>query len=103
MSKSLIIFATAFLLSSCAFPLPSAGPGFILTDTTEGIAMNNNVAMSKESKACQTNILGIVAFGDASIQKAKQKGNIQQIASIDRTFFGVLGVFSKACTVVTGN
>jgi hypothetical protein len=58
MSKSLIIFATAFLLSSCAFPLPSAGPGFILTDTTEGIAMNNNVAMSKKVRHVKQISLG---------------------------------------------
>lgn len=90
-------------LSACAgTTIPDVGIGVIVTDTKEGVAANNGVRVVKTGKACATNILGIVAQGDYTIEAAKRNGQIKQIATIDREFFSVLGVYGKVCTVVAG-
>ena len=92
------------LLSSCATtPLASSGSGFIVTDTKEGIYVNNNVPITKKGEACETTILGLVASGDTSIKTAKEKGDIKNVSTMDRTYYGILGIFGKSCLIVQGN
>ena len=92
-----------FGLTNCAMPRPSAGAGWIYTNITEGEYADNGVQVSKNGEACTTNILGIASTGDATIDTTKRTSNIKNIATIDRSYFSVLGVFAKACTVVRGN
>lgn len=105
MKKIKQILSVACLLSivSCAMPKNSAGPGWIYTEVKEGVSVNNNVPKNKLGQACSTNILGIIASGDSSINMAKMNGNIRDVATIDRDYFSVLGVFSKSCLLVRGN
>ncbi|MEI7012594.1 adhesin Lsa14 [Leptospira licerasiae] len=55
-------------------------------------------------KACSRSILGIVAWGDSSINAAKAEGKITKIATVDYEEFGVLGfVYHSFCTIATGS
>ena len=83
--------------------MPSVGPGYILTTTKEGLVANNNVLISKSGEACATNILGIVSFGDSSIEQAKNGAAVREVATVDREYLSVLGIFAEVCTVVAGN
>ena len=47
-------------------------------------------------------VLGIVAFGDASIATAKKAGGITQIAHVDHSVSSILGIYASSCTVVVG-
>lgn len=99
-----VLLAVSLLAAaSCALPRPSAGPGFIYTNVTEGIFVNNAVEDRKQGQECTSNILGIVSSGDASIDVVKRKASIKNVASIDRTYEGILGVYAKSCTIVKGN
>ncbi len=98
-----LLAISLFSAASCALPRPSAGPGFIYTNVTEGIFANNSVEDKKQGEVCYTNILGIVSSGDASVDVVKRKSSIKNVASIDRTYEGVLGVYAKSCTIVKGN
>ncbi len=99
------VIAGALLLSatSCAFPLPSSGAGWIYTDVTEGVFANGSVRENRSGEVCSKNILGIVSTGDTSIDLAKKQARINNVASIDRTYEGVLGIYAKSCTIVKGN
>lgn len=104
MRKFLVGFVcVAGCLAGCAFPLPSSGPGLIYTDAIEGLAVNNGIPEEKHGQVCALNILGIVSIGDISISEAMKKAEITQVATVDRTYFSVLGIYAKACTLVSGN
>ncbi|MDD2941534.1 MAG: TRL-like family protein [bacterium] len=102
MKKSLLI-APILLLSACATPLPGVGPGAIFTETTEAVSANNNIPSTRRGEACATNILGIVSTGDSTVDTAKRQGGITRVSSIDRSFYSILGVYAKACTIISGN
>lgn len=57
----------------------------------------------KRGEACAQNILGAVAWGDASIDSAKRNGGITQVATVEYLPTRVLGYYAKFCTVVHGD
>jgi hypothetical protein len=111
---SIPLLALLFLQTGCIFaPAPgnfSAGPGFV-TNTKEGFQGNNNQKIEKVGKSCITNYGHLVAFGDASIEEAKLKGDIKNINSLDKEYNGlglwILGfplfVYEQSCLVARGN
>lgn len=56
----------------------------------------------KAGEACSIGILGVVSMGDASLDSAKKAGGITDVHAVDLKTFGVLGVYTQACTVVHG-
>jgi len=61
-------------------------------------------AGTKVGKACSTGILGVAAFGDASLDAAKRAGQITDVHSMEYEATAVLGfIYSQVCTVVHGN
>ncbi len=90
-------------LASCAIPRPSAGGAFIYTNAIEGEFADSSVQISKTGQSCATNILGIASTGDATLETAKRSSNIKNVGSIDRSYYNILGVYAKACTIVKGN
>jgi hypothetical protein len=87
-------------LSGCAI-VPSQ-LGFALIQSDKEPITATEVAPRRMGKACGFNILGILATGDISIEKAKRNGNIQRVASVDKEVFSILGALSQVCTIVTG-
>src|SRR5215472_1638948 len=53
-------------------------------------------------KSCAYSVLGLVAWGDASINAAKNAGQIKQVASVDFDTFNLVGISGSFCTVVSG-
>lgn len=51
---------------------------------------------------CATNLLGLIAMGDASIDTAKRSARITEVASVDYDSFSVLGVYARFCVLVRG-
>jgi hypothetical protein len=92
-----------FFLSSCAVVFSPVGNGALFTDVRGPLQAQNGVAPSKLGRACAHNIVGLVAYGDASIAAAKKQGGIEQIASIDHDSFSVLSLYSRFCTQLRGD
>jgi hypothetical protein len=64
----------------------------------------DNKTAPKMGSACSSGILGLVAWGDASIDAAKKAGGITSVHSIEYEATAVLGaVYVEACTVVHGS
>src|ERR1700712_795123 len=53
----------------------------------------------KSGEACATGILGIVAFGDASLNSAKKAGGISDLHSVEFHNTNILGIYTQGCTV----
>ena len=59
---------------------------------------------SKVGKACTSGVLGLAAWGDASIDAAKKAGGITNVHSVEVESSAILGfVHVSACTVVHGS
>ncbi len=102
MKKLVLVGAVVALLSSCATVGTPAGVGFIYTDVTSGTAATSNQLGTKVGRAKATNVLGIVATGDAGIQAAAREGGISKISHVDQKQKSVLGIVSTSQTIVYG-
>ena len=87
-------------LSGCALVPSQLGYAVVVAEKEPITA--TEVIPNKQGQACGFNLLGIVALGDASIDKAKFDGRIRRVATVDKSIFSILGMFSSVCITVTG-
>lgn len=88
-------------LSSCGFI--ADGPfGYMYTETETPIALGSAESGEKAGEACVKAFFGMIAVGDASIEAAKKNGGIDDVYTVNKSNFSVLGMFSKQCTIVRG-
>jgi hypothetical protein len=108
MKKLIILVAFTLGLSSCTQTSNGVYSGLYTSwkDRDPISRVDNSVAVTKRGTACVTNILGLAAFGDSSIEAAKKEGDIKNVAYVDRSYKGFtlyLPFFQEGCTVVKGN
>ena len=104
-STALVLVSSAALLGGCAIGPPSPLYGSLYTNVTypshyQGAAPKGPGSKSGSSKA--TNILGLVATGDASVNAACQDGSITTVHTVDQNATNVLGLWAVYTTEVTG-
>jgi hypothetical protein len=58
---------------------------------------------TKTGESCATGILGIAAFGDATLASAKKAGGVTDVHSVEFGGMSILGIYSQGCTIVYGN
>ena len=103
-SKLLLSLGAAVLatgLSGCALVPSQVGYALIVAEKEPITA--TEVVPNKQGQACGFNLLGLVALGDASIDKAKYEGRIRRVATVDKSVFSFLGLYSSVCITVTGD
>ncbi|WP_420590433.1 TRL-like family protein [Bacterioplanoides sp.] len=101
--KAAAISGIALLATGCSLAPTPAGNGLLYTNVQYQGMANNDATAQKTGSACATNILGLFATGDASIEAAKKAGGITKVATVDAEVTSVMLFFSKYCTVVSGN
>lgn len=94
----------ALLFSGCFAGANSPVRGFIATSTTApiidtGLESSGDI---KTGKSTCISILGLIAAGDCSIDKAKKDGNISKVISVEYESFSVLGIYASYTTIVKG-
>ena len=101
MKKLFKTMAVAAILSlaSCA-SVPAAAT--LYTDVTEGLTATSNTVGTKVGKASASNVLGLIATGDASINEAAKQAGIKKISHVDVKKFSILGLFTTITTFVYG-
>jgi outer membrane protein OmpA-like peptidoglycan-associated protein len=57
----------------------------------------------KTGQSCATGILGIAAFGDATLASAKKAGGITDVHSVEFGGMSILGIYTQGCTIVYGS
>lgn len=64
----------------------------------------DNKGATKQGRSCSTGILGLAAWGDASVDAAKKAGGISTVHSVEYESTAVLGfIYVDVCTVVHGS
>ncbi|MCX6125119.1 MAG: TRL-like family protein [Proteobacteria bacterium] len=100
-----ISFVTGMLfMASCATG-PQPRPGAIYTGLQgPNQAMAGKEGGKKTGESCASSVLGLVGWGDASVDSARVNGDIQNIGAVDYKSFSVLGfVYAQTCTLVSGS
>ena len=77
--------------------------GVAVTSVQSPVTATASDQSAPTGKSCAYSIMGLVAWGDASINTAKNAGQIKQVASVDFNTVNVLAIFGSFCTVVRGN
>jgi len=102
MKKALFIILLPLLFLGGCVAMPQ-GLGYgLIQDSTDPILATSDVAI-KVGEACGTNVLGIYASGDMSIDTAKKNGGITKVSSVDAKITTYFGIWGKKCTIVRGS
>jgi hypothetical protein len=108
MKKNLFLAALLMTCTGCAGLIGGYPHGSIYTGTQvphsmmRAEASGPNKGGDRGAEACATGILGVVAYGDASLQAAKKAANITEIHSVEFHETNILGLYSQGCTEVHG-
>jgi hypothetical protein len=101
--RSIVFVLMALSLTNCATVPSRIGMGLWYTNVKDYTNVEYiNGGTSKAGKSCGTNILGLIATGNTSIDAAKKKGGITKVATVDFEGTSILGLYSTTCLVVRG-
>jgi len=90
-------------LLGCAGVMSPVGNGFLFTSLQGPLGATPATNATKKGEACASNVLGLFATGDASIDSAKRAGGISEVSAVDHDSFSVLFLYAKFCTIVRGS
>ncbi|HKK50342.1 MAG TPA: TRL-like family protein, partial [Myxococcota bacterium] len=100
---ALLLFALA---TSGCYSAPIMPPnGVVYTDIEaplSPVAFGRSIG-ARKGEASSQSILGLVAWGDASVEAAARDGLITEPKHIDYGYFNVLGVYQSFTTIVRGD
>ena len=101
--KSLIValsLASIALTTGCATPQPL---GLLTTKITTPVTVGNGeIKWSRTGEASCYSLLGLFAWGDASINAACADGNILKVNWVSNRVFNFLGFYGVYTTIVYG-
>lgn len=98
----LLSAAMTLCLNGCAVG-PVNGILFSMNSFAGKFNPANDVPMTRSAKGCQHQILGLVAFGNASAGRIAREAGIKRIAIIDHSTINVLQfAYGQYCTRVVG-
>jgi hypothetical protein len=100
--SSLVSIAAACLLSGCFAYGESPLTGFVYTGVKYGNTATSTPVGPKTGESCAVSVLGIAAFGDASVDTAAHMGGIASISHVDHKTTSILGIYAEFCTEVHG-
>lgn len=104
---SLILLVMLLSLCGCmAFPIapvvPPAAATFMNVEAPVDITYNLTEIGSKKGEATSVGVLGLLAFGDASVKAAAKDGNLKRVDHIGCRFTNVLCLVTFYTTIVYG-
>lgn len=94
------LFVTVLILAGCTTPQP----GLLVTAVSypHYQACTDGTLGQRTGESSAVTVLGLVAVGDASVERAARSAGITKISTIDHHFLQILGIFSQYKTIVTG-
>ena len=104
--KKILIASVALLLAGCTTAPFQPSMGTVYSDTKAPLQLEyNKTDLGKKVGTAEArSILGLVAWGDASIQAGAKDGNIKTVKHTDYEFFNVLfGAYTKTTVFVYGD
>ena len=102
LQNTFLIGLVAVMFSGCAAYVQTPALGGLYTDTKAPVTATSNELGDKVGEAEVSSVLGIVATGDASIQKAAENGDISKISHVDYHSKNILGIYATYTVTVYG-
>lgn len=99
---ALSLAVTVSAVSGCAVVGAPVSNGMIVTNLKGPGHATTSVDATKQGTGCATNILGLFASGDASIDTAKKSARITEVSSVDYQSNSLLGIYARFCVIVRG-
>ena len=97
----LVLLFLSLIATGCGFV--ADGPfGYLYTETTTSVAVGSAESGEKMGQACVTSFFGMIAFGNASIETAMTNGGIDEVYTVNKSNFSVMGLYTRQCTIVRG-
>lgn len=100
--RVIIVSLTLSGLGGCAMVGAPVSNGIILTNLRGPINATTLNDAPKLGTGCSTNVLGLIATGDSSIDTAKRSARITEVATVDYDSFSLLGIYARFCVIVRG-
>jgi len=100
-----IVFVSSLLFYGCMVAPVVPPQGLIYTNFKAPLDLDQSQTpvAQKTGQSSVVSILGLVSFGDGSLEAAAKDGGIQTIESVDYQYMNVfLGVYSEYTTIVHG-
>ena len=97
--KVIPLIILAVLLTTLSFTTP---PGLLYSNTQEPAGSGTTKSEAKSSSGSSFSILGLMAFGDTSVDAIAKKENILTIHHIDKSTFSLFFLFSEETYTVYG-
>ena len=98
--KKTISILSVLALGACVYGTPVNNEGLY---TEMDLTTVDWTAVNKHGRACQTNLFGVIPFGDKSVPTAVRNGKIQYLSYVDTDsvmYFPL--ILSKECTNAWG-
>jgi hypothetical protein len=106
-SMAALGFAALLVLSGCVgYDAPVVPPGGYLYTNTQApndIDADASQLGTKRGESTSSTVLGLVAWGDASVYAAANAGGITTIRHVDYKYNNILSVYATFTTVVYGD
>ena len=83
--------------------MPPVGVVYANVNAPESLGITGQDLGTLRGKSSTVSILGLFAWGDASVKAAASAGNITNLKHIDYEFFNILGVYQRFTTVAYGD
>lgn len=99
--NGILLASLTLFISACANNNRS-GMGIAYTNTIDPIFHDNYVRGFNRGEACSKSLFGLFAWGNASIEMAKNNSGIIKVASADTEYFNLFGIYGSACTIIKG-
>jgi hypothetical protein len=103
---SIVSVALLALFSVGCYSAPVMPPsGLIYTNIEAPVspAVSGQPLGARRGEASSASILGLFAWGDASVKAATENGGIREPKHIDYNFYNVLGIYQSFTTIVLGD
>jgi len=104
-TQRLFLVATSFVVLTGCAAISSSAPvqGGLYTNVKTPVTATSYSSYSKVGTASCVSILGIVGYGDASIEAAIEDGQISFIHHVDSQSINYLGLYTKYTVYVYGD
>jgi len=102
-SMQIVCLSVAVMFFGGCALVDTPAKGYIFTWVEGPITATSYGQSARMGESCAFSILGLVAWGNASINAAKGSGQIKEVSSVDHESFSILRLFGSYCTIVRGS